>query len=135
MAVTANLGITTIDSGQSQKEVTANAATTAFDTSQGLVSVSIAGAVGTQTLTAANLRCSILIFTGVITGNRAIEFPNAGFDGSAVGPRHWIIFNNTTGAFTVTVRRTGQTGFVIATAKHAIGYYNGTDIVRVTADT
>lgn len=126
MAVTTNLGITKIDTAQAQKEVTANLGTDTLDAAlAGVATVSIAG-TGTVTLTAVQAMNAVLILTGVLTGNRTVEFPN--------GSRHWIVFNNTTGAFTVTLKRTAQTGFVIGQAKHAICYYNGTDIVRATAD-
>ena len=49
--------------------------------------------------------------------------------------KQWIFFNNTTGGFAMTVKTTGGSGIAIAAGKRAIVYCDGTNVVRVTADT
>lgn len=93
----------------------------------GYLAKSIAGGAGTTTLTAAEASNDVLELTGAITGNRVVEVP-------AYPTKQWTVFNNTTGAFTVTVKVTGQTGIVVASTKTAILYSNGTDVERATAD-
>jgi hypothetical protein len=126
MATTTNLAITLIEEAQADKEVTANTAISSLDAFVATRNaISVAG-TGDIVLTAANVKAQVIELTGLLTGARNVIFPN--------GSRWWIIFNNTTGAFSVTLKRSGQTGFVIGQGKHCIAYYNGTDIARVTAD-
>lgn len=72
-------------------------------------------------------RAKILEFTGVLTGNINVIV--------ATITQSWIVKNGTTGAFTLTVKTSGGTGIVVATGKRAILYCDGTNVVRVTADT
>lgn len=88
-------------------------------------SKSVAGAVDV-TLTTAESMATILQFTGIISANINVIVPTS--------VRQWTVFNNTTGAFTLTVKTTAGTGIVIATAKTAILYCDGTNVVRATAD-
>ena len=90
-----------------------------------LLSKSVAGS-SNVTLTNEESANDILEFTGIITGNI-----NVVVDKSV---RQWTVFNNTTGAFTLTVKTTAGTGIVVGTAKRAILYADGTNVVRVTAD-
>lgn len=94
----------------------------------GYLAKSIAGGAGTTVLTAAEASNDILELTGAITGNRVVEVP-------AYPTKQWTVFNNTSGAFTVTVKVNGQTGIVVASTKTAILYSNGTDVERATDDT
>lgn len=75
-------------------------------------------------------RSKIIEFTsGVsLTTTRNVIMPN--FKG-----QQWTIFNSTTGAQSITLKVSGQTGVTIANGKRTIVYCNGTDIVRVTPDT
>ncbi len=91
----------------------------------GKLSKSIAGS-SNVTLTAAEASNDILEFTGAITGNISVFVP--------LSADQWTVFNGTTGAFTVTIIGATGTGIVIATAKRAIVYADGTNVVRVTAD-
>lgn len=79
------------------------------------------------TLTAAQARNQILEFTGTLTAGRDIIVPD--------GAQQWTVFNNTTGGFALTVKTTAGSGIAIAAAKRAIVYADGTNVVRVTADT
>lgn len=93
---------------------------------EGYVAKSIAGGAGTTTLSEAEASNGVIELTGAITGNRVVEVP--------AKPRKWTVFNNTTGAFKVTVKVSGQTGIVVDSTKTAILYSNGTDVERATAD-
>jgi hypothetical protein len=93
-----------------------------------LGSVSVAGAANV-TLTAPQAVPLVLELTGALTASITV------FDPSAPGTQK-TVFNNTTGAFTVTYAPVGGTGFLIAQTKRAIGYVNGAAaFVRVTPDT
>ena len=78
------------------------------------------------TLTAAQARCRYLTTTGVLTGDRNVILPDRG---------EWIVYCNNTGAFTTTFKTSGGSGIVVAQTKRAILYADGTNVVRVTADT
>lgn len=93
---------------------------------QGLVSVSIAGGAGTQVLTADQVRAPIIVLTGAVSGDRAIEFPNI--------KRDWVVVNSTTGSGAVTPKVTGQTGVAITRGRSMVVYGNGTDIASAVSD-
>jgi len=78
------------------------------------------------TLTAIQARNRILRFTGTLTAQRNIVLP--------LSEQDWIVQNNTTGGFGLQFIGASGTGVVVAAAKHAIVYADGTNIVRVTAD-
>lgn len=80
-----------------------------------------------QTLTAAEARAQILQFTGTLTAQRNIVVP--------LGAQQWTVFNNTTGGFGLQFIGASGTGIVVAAGKRAIVYSDGTNVVRVTADT
>jgi len=50
-------------------------------------------------------------------------------------PRQWTVFNNTAGGFGLQFIGATGTGITVAAGKRAILYADGTNIVRVTADT
>lgn len=78
------------------------------------------------TLTADEADNRILSFTGTLTATRNITVP-------LVGKRQWTVYNGT-GQSLVFIGPTG-TGITVATLKHATVRSDGTNIVRVTADT
>jgi hypothetical protein len=78
------------------------------------------------TLNAAQARCRILRFTGTLTAQRNIVVPLA--------EQEWIVNNATTGGFGLQFIGATGTGVVVAAARHAIVYSDGTNVVRVTAD-
>jgi hypothetical protein len=86
---------------------------------------SVAGSVDV-TLSASEAQARILEFTGVIGAAINVIVPTAVWD--------WIVFNNTTGAFTLTVKTSGGTGIVVASTKRACLYCDNTNVVRATAD-
>lgn len=79
-----------------------------------------------QTLTAVQARNRILRFTGTLAVQRNIVLPLA--------EQEWIVQNNTTGGFGLQFIGPTGTGVVVAAARHAIVYSDGTNIVRVTPD-
>jgi len=89
-------------------------------------SVSIAGGAGAQALTQDQQRCDILILTGALTGNREVEVDTA--------PWRWSVLNNTSGAFSVTVKVNGGTGVAVAQGKSKLLYCDGTDVEDGTTD-
>lgn len=91
-------------------------------------SVSVAGGAGDTTLSDYEYRNRILVLTGVLTGNRNVIVP-------ATEGLPWIVHNNTSGAFTITVKTSGGTGVTITQGTHALVYSDGTNIVRASPDT
>ena len=93
-------------------------ATTAFvqNAVNGTVAVNVAGA-GTITLTTAQAGVFNINLFGAMTGARTIVVPN-GFAG-------YQITNNTTGAFTVTVKTAAGAGVVVTQGKSSLVYCDG----------
>lgn len=85
----------------------------------------VAGGVQVN-LTTDETYSNIIEFSGALTGNINVVV--------ALLTKQWSIFNNTTGAFTLTVKTSGGTGIVVGQGKRAILYCDGTNVVRVTAD-
>jgi len=86
----------------------------------------IAGGVAIN-LTTDETYSNIIEFTGVLTANINVVV--------ALLTKSYIVFNNTTGAFTLTVKTAAGTGITVGQGKRAILYCDGTNVVRVTADT
>lgn len=78
------------------------------------------------TLTQAEAANATLTFTGTLTATRDIIVP-------LVGKRQWTVYNGT-GQSLRFIGASG-TGITVATVKHAIVRSDGSNIVRVTADT
>ena len=96
----------------------------------GYGSISIAGGAGNTDLTFTNAATSdgknaVIELTGTITGARTVTVP------ATVTNKVYVIKNSTSGAFTVTVLVSGQTGVVFAATEKTskILYINGTDVV------
>ena len=96
----------------------------------GYAAVNIAGGAGNTDLTFTNGALSdgknaVINLTGTITGNRTVTVP------ASVTNKVYTIKNSTSGAFTVTVLVSGQTGVTFsATDKGTkILYIDGTDVV------
>ena len=68
----------------------------------------------------------ILELTGLLTANRNLIVPAL--------DKSYIIYNNTTGGYSVTVKVSGQTGVTVLNGKKAIVYNNSTDVVEVVND-
>ena len=101
--------------------------------SQGYLSKSIAGGVQITPLTitdgstaTSDARNYIIELTGTITGNQTVTVPD-GIEKS------YLVFNNTTGAFTVQFKTASGTGptFTATDKGYKIVYTDGTDVIEV----
>jgi hypothetical protein len=97
-------------------------ATFAFD----YTSISVAGA-GNYALSGTELNRIAYSFTGVLTANRAIIVPDT-------VQQYWIA-NNTSGAFTFTIKTSAGTGVALNTGERAIYYCDGTNVVDADSST
>ena len=96
---------------------------------RGYVSQSIAGGVQTTALTYSDgstgdaARNMVIALTGTITGNQTVTV--------TAKEKMWVIDNQTTGAYTVNIKVSGQTGVTWAATDKGtkILYCNGTDVV------
>lgn len=107
---------------------TTKLATTDFvqNTLGGVLSKSIAGGVNV-TLTAVEAGNGILVFTGELTASISVIVPTA-------PTRPWVVFNNTTGAFTLTVKTASGTGVAVPQGKREIVYCDGTNVAPAFSD-
>lgn len=86
-----------------------------------LLTKSVAG--GTDvTLTSTEAAYGILYFTGLLTANINVIVPTA--------VRDWIIYNNTTGAYTLTVKTAAGTGIAVTQGNRQILACDGTNVVK-----
>jgi hypothetical protein len=90
----------------------------ANDVTHGLLQKNVA-AGGAIVLTADEARAPIIEFQGALPNNTTITFPNI--------KRGWVLRNNTTGQFTLTVKVAGQVGVQLPTGETPI-YGNGVDV-------
>jgi hypothetical protein len=90
--------------------------------SRGSIDVAAADA----TLGGYSRRVKYLTITGALTVNRNVITPTDVWQG--------YVFNNTSGAYTVTVKTSGGTGVVVGQGKRCILLADGTNVVRITAD-
>lgn len=93
-------------------------ATFAFD----YTVIDISGS-GTYTLTGSELNRVSYRFTGILTGNRAVEVP-------ATVQQYWVD-NQTTGSYNLTVKPSGiGSGFTVGQGQRVILYCDGTDVLN-----
>ena len=94
---------------------------------RGYVAVGVASADATLSLTDGStgdsIRNSVIAFTGTLAGNRIITVPAV--------EKWWIMDNQTGGAYTLTVKASGQTGVTWGASDKGtkILYANGTDVI------
>jgi len=94
---------------------------------RGYVAVGVASADATLSLTDGStgdsIRNSVIAFTGALAGNRIITVPAV--------EKWWIMDNQTTEAYTLTVKASGQTGVTWGASDKGtkILYANGTDVI------
>lgn len=87
------------------------------------LSKDVGGVAGTTILTQEEMRRSILIFTGALTGNRTIEVDDT--------PWQWAaVINNTTGNFTLTMKVAGQPGAEFYQGRAAPAVNGGVDVKK-----
>jgi hypothetical protein len=92
----------------------------------GRLSKSVAGAANV-TLTQAEWENRHQEYTGVLTGSIQVILPlQAGME--------WVIYNGTSGAFTLTVIGASGTGVLVTQGKRTIVYCDGTNINAVVSD-
>ena len=97
----------------------------------GYQEVSIAGGAQTTALVMSNAalsnaRNAVIKLTGTITGNQIVTVP----DGIE---KTWIVYNGTTGAFTVQFKQASGTGITFATTNKGFKYFysNGTNVDEI----
>lgn len=101
--------------------------TTAFvqGTVNGVTAKNVAGNTNV-TLSAAEAGAGILVFTGTLTGNIAVIVP-------AVA-KSWIVSNQTTGAYSLTVKTAAGSGIAVAQGKNQELWCDATNVVQSTND-
>jgi hypothetical protein len=97
----------------------------AYPQYNGAASVSVAGGVDVQLGNAA-ANCNFIKLTGAITANIVVYVPNR--------PWQYTVFNNTSGAFTVTFSTLSGAGVVVGQGLKAMLQSDGLDMLRLTAD-
>jgi len=95
----------------------------------GFEAISIAGGSQTTALvmsnaTISNARNMVLSFTGTITGNQTITIP----DGIE---KFYLLYNGTSGAFTVTFKTVSGTGITLTQGNYCFAYSDGTNVYQV----
>jgi hypothetical protein len=97
----------------------------------GYQEVSIAGGAQTTALVMSNAalsnaRNAVIKLTGTITGNQIVTVP----DGIE---KTWIVYNGTTGSFTVQFKQASGTGITFATTNKGFKYFysNGTNVDEI----
>jgi hypothetical protein len=119
MATTTNLLATHVEQSQSNKEVTINEGFTIFDKGiAGSLSKSITTA--DVTLTDDEARNAIINLSGTLTGNRNLIVP--------ARSKLYLVSNNTSGGFTVTVKTASGTGVAVTQGTRAFLYCDGTNV-------
>ncbi len=91
----------------------------------GRLAKSVAGGVNV-TLSAAEARNQILEFTGALTANINVILPAV--------PGLWWVFNNTTGAFTLTVKTAAGVGVAVTQGLRTLLIGDGTNIAAAQSD-
>jgi hypothetical protein len=97
-------------------------ATFAFD----YTSIAVAG-TGNYTLTGTELNRIAYNFTGLLTGNRSIIVPDT-------VQQYWVS-NQTTGAYTLTIKTAAGTGVIVAAGSRNILYSDGVNVVDADTST
>jgi|SRR5579862_362965 len=94
-------------------------ATTSFvaNAAGGVVTVPITN--GTNTLTAAQYGCKVIILTGALTASTNVAFPNSG---------DWEVINRCTGTNSVTLKTATGSGYILAGGRAARVSADGTNV-------
>lgn len=102
-------------------------ANTAFvqNTVNGVLIKSVAGGVNV-TLTAVEAGNGILVFTGLLAADISVLVPATS--------KSWIVSNQTTGAFKLTVKTAAGTGVAVAQGRNAELYCDGTNVAPSSND-
>ena len=132
MASTTNAKIVKpVSEHDAQKVATYNIAVDDVDLlTCGMLVLSVAGS-SNVTLTRAQALNRTYKFTGVLTGNINVSFP------AALGcARDFLVWNATTGAFTLTIKTTtgGSVGVAVTQTKKVYVAHDGTDCFKTTTE-
>lgn len=132
MASTTNLKLVKpVSENDAQKIATLNTESDNLDSSvAGMLVLSVAGS-SDVTLTRAQALNRVMKFTGVLTGNITVFLPV-----SLGTVRDPLIWNATTGAFTLTIKTTtgGSAGVAITQTKIVYVFHDGTDVRKATTE-
>lgn len=89
--------------------------------------VAISVTTANYTLSTTEYRNKIIYVSGTLTGNRSVIVP-------LTTGAHWVVYNNTSGSYTLTVIGATGTGIAITQGCCAIVYTDGTNVLRATPD-
>lgn len=109
----------------STDKVAARAALAAAPLTSSYLSKSMSGGVDV-TLTTLEATNNIIVLTGTLTVNINLIVPTT--------TNEWVIRNNTTGAFSITVKTAAGTGIVVAQTKQRQLFCDGTNVLSVMTD-
>ena len=122
---TSRHGFTYLVQGQGSHDIVVNTDLDDIDKAlNGYLTQSVAGGIDV-TITATNWNNRIIEFTGTITANINVIVP--------ITTRLFAAYNNTTGAFSLTVKTASGTGITVPQGNRVILACDGTNVVSVTA--
>jgi hypothetical protein len=96
---------------------------------EGRLSLSVVGSANVL-LTEAQAENGVLEFTGALTGSINVSIPDA----IAASGTDWLVYNNTSGAFTLTIKPVSGSGVVVEQGRKAEVYVEGANIVSGVND-
>lgn len=98
----------------------------------GVLSKNATGSVGTVNLTITEAQNLIINISGAMTGNAIYTLP-ANADASGITAGQWIVYNNTTGNYTVTIAPVsgGGSSVVCTQGKRTAIYSDGTNVAPI----
>lgn len=134
--LTENLGLILITRGQGNKEDDLNTTQRGVDsTLAGRLVRSVAGG-SNVTLTDTEGRNARMELTGILTANIVVFVRVPGGTTAGYSSRRFSVYNNTTGAFTLTVKTTftGSTGIAVTQGKQRLLEHDGTHVYGIGSE-
>lgn len=123
MSSSPNLGITLLSSSQSSKYVTVNDAIDLLDEALcGRLAIAMTDADYTFASSDA-LGNMVFVFTGTLTAGRNVIVPT--------NKKLYVVSNQTTGGFSLTVKTSGGTGIALSTTDYVLLYCDGTNVIAL----
>jgi hypothetical protein len=124
-----NLAIAHIAENQNQKEVTVNTGIDLLDGAlSGLLDLALADTNTTLTGTQ-SLQNMVFRFTGALTAGRNIVVPAT--SGGQTVRKLYIVYNGTTGGFSLTVKTPSGTGIAVTAGSTKILFSDGTNVIAI----
>ena len=126
---TTSLQIQKIGTGE-QSGIWGNTTNTNWD----LIEQAVAGVLS---ITMLNANYTLTVVNGASDESRNMVLQVTGTNSAVrqviapLVPKVYVVYNNTTGGYNVTVKVSGQTGVIIKAGKKAIVYTNSTDVIEV----